>query len=130
MTEMTPQQYRELLIAALPNAEDADTIEPDPRTLFTPGSHRRALDPDVTIVRGGRGVGKTVWFKALQSGPLRELSAAEYQLDRLRRIEPLPGYGSRHDRRYPTQRGTEGLPRTSTAPFRISTARAPVPSRY
>src|SRR5262249_6162932 len=130
MTEMTPQQYRELLIAALPNAEDADTIELDPRTLFTPSSHRRALDPDVTIVRGGRGVGKTVWFKALQSGPLRDLSAAEYQLDRLRRIEPLPGYGSRYDRRYPSQRVLEELPRSSTDPLDIWTAVAPAALDY
>jgi hypothetical protein len=122
MTAMTPQQYRALLTAALPNAEDADTIEPDPRTLFTPSGHRRALDPDVTIVRGGRGVGKTVWFKALQSGPLRDLSAEEYQLDRLHRVEPLPGYGSRHARRYPSQRVLQELLRSSTDPFDIWTA--------
>ncbi|MCX2733538.1 hypothetical protein OOZ19_25125 [Saccharopolyspora sp. NFXS83] len=90
---LTPHQYRELL-AAIPSTVDADTSPIDPRTLFTPSSHRLSLDPDVTIVRGGRGVGKSVWFQALQKDQLRELAAEEYRLPQLRRIVPHPGHGA------------------------------------
>lgn len=87
-------EYRELLQAALPASIDADTVNPQPRTLFTPDGHRAALDPDVTIVRGARGVGKTVWFKALQDDRLRTLAADDYQLARLRAVQTLAGYGT------------------------------------
>lgn len=88
-----PHEYRQLIRATLARAHDADTIAPDPRTLFTPPTHRLALDPDVTVVKGGRGVGKTVWFQALQDPVLREIAAAEYQLPRLTTTEPVVGYG-------------------------------------
>jgi hypothetical protein len=98
---------------------DADTREIDPRTLFTPDSHRLALDPDVTIVRGGRGAGKTVWFKALQDDALRELASREYRLDRLNNIEPLPGFGSSRTDAYPSQRVLEHLINQSIKPTDI-----------
>jgi len=94
ITGLSPGEYRELIQAALPVSTDADTVDPEPRTLFTPDSHRLALDPDVTVVRGARGVGKTVWFKALQDGKLRALAADDYQLARLKSVETLAGYGA------------------------------------
>ena len=90
----SPSEYRELLLSALSGPTDADTVDPQPRTLFTPDGHRAALDPDVTIVRGARGVGKTVWFKALQDDRLRTLAAEDYQLARLATVRPLAGYGT------------------------------------
>ncbi|MEU6130299.1 hypothetical protein ABZ805_14100 [Saccharopolyspora sp. NPDC047091] len=90
---LTPHQYRELL-AAMPSTADADTSPIDPRTLFTPPGHRLSLDPDVTVVKGGRGVGKSVWFQALQKDELRELAAEEYRLPQLRRLVPHAGYGA------------------------------------
>ncbi|GAA3842615.1 hypothetical protein GCM10022243_06310 [Saccharothrix violaceirubra] len=107
---LDPHQYRELLSATLPSAFDADTFEPHVRTLFTPDSHRRALDPDATVVKGGRGVGKTVWFKSLQDEELRRLAAAEYRLPRLTTIRALPGYGTALlPDRYPSQRTLDAL---------------------
>ncbi|WP_427889590.1 hypothetical protein ACQHIV_39855 [Kribbella sp. GL6] len=107
---LDPHVYRELLRTALSPAVDADTIDPDARTLYTPTSHRRALDPDVTVVQGGRGVGKTVWFKALQNRELRSLTADEYQLGRLNRIDALPGYGTALlPEQYPSQRVLSAL---------------------
>lgn len=91
---LSAQQYRDLIQIALPTSTDADTVDPRPRTLFTPDSHRLALDPDVTVVRGARGVGKTIWFKALQIGELRSLAADDYQLNRLRTVEAMAGYGT------------------------------------
>lgn len=91
---LSAHDYRDLIRSALPPSTDADTVDPGPRTLFTPDSHRLALDPDVTVVRGARGVGKTLWFKALQVDTLRALAADDYELGRLRSVEALPGYGT------------------------------------
>lgn len=108
---LTAVEYRELLGAALPAVVDADTIDPDPRTLFTPSGHRNALDPDTTIVRGGRGVGKTVWFKALQDDSLREIAARYYRLDRLNRVDTLAGFGAKLSKQYPNPRRLQSLVR-------------------
>jgi hypothetical protein len=94
MSGYETQEYRELLQSGLPSAVDADTVTPDFRTLFTPDSHRLALDPDVTVVRGARGAGKTVWFRALQDDALRAIASDAYQLGRLRNVRPLTGYGA------------------------------------
>jgi hypothetical protein len=102
-------EYRELLGAALPAIVDADTSDPNPQTLFTPAGHRNALDPDTTIVRGGRGVGKTVWFKALQDDSLREIAARYYQLDRLNRVDTLAGFGAKLSNQYPNPRRLQSL---------------------
>lgn len=101
MTSLAPADYRELLQAALPSAADADTITPTQQNLFTPNSHRRALDLDATVVRGGRGVGKTVWFRSLQDDSLRALAADFYHLPLLRQVTPLAGFGAAMDERYP-----------------------------
>lgn len=106
---LTAAQYRELLSAALPAVVDADTIDPNPQTLFTPSAHRNALDPDTTIVRGGRGVGKTFWFKAMQDDALREIAAKHYRLDRLNRVDTLAGFGANLSKRYPNPRRLELL---------------------
>ncbi|WP_007025932.1 P-loop ATPase, Sll1717 family [Saccharomonospora iraqiensis] len=97
MTELSISAYRELLRTSLPQAADANTTEIHTNTLFTAPRHRRALEPDVTVVRGGRGVGKTVWFTTLLSDDLRDLAADEYRLPSLRRIQPLRGFGAERD---------------------------------
>lgn len=92
MTTLTPDEYRTLLIRALGNAADANTTEPDPQRLFTPSSHRLALAPDVTVVQGARGTGKTYWAKALTDPQLREIAAAAYMMPRLRQVKVTTGY--------------------------------------
>jgi len=91
---LSPYEYRELIQAGLAASTAADTVDPQPRTLFTPDRHRAALEPNITVVRGARGVGKTFWFKALQDGTLRSLAADDYQLERLKSVETLAGYGT------------------------------------
>ncbi|MEU5611130.1 hypothetical protein AB0H03_20745 [Streptomyces sparsogenes] len=93
MTGLTAAEYRTLLTEALDTAQDADTTDPGLRTLFTPSSHRRALDPDVTVVRGARGTGKTYWAKALTDPRLREIAAASYMMPRLGRLKVVTGFG-------------------------------------
>jgi hypothetical protein len=89
---------RIVLRAALPTAFDADTEEPGAARLFSPTNHGLALDPDVTLVRGGRGVGKTWWFLSLQNTALRQLAAKEYRIARLAgTIRVHPGYGTMLD---------------------------------
>lgn len=102
MVDLGPDEYRELIRGALGTAKDADTTDPGLGTLFTPDSHRLALDPDVTVVRGARGTGKTYWSKALQTGDLRELAAAAYEIGALRRVRVLSGFGTeRRPDQYP-----------------------------
>jgi len=114
------EEYRDLLRTALGPAGDAGTQPPDFRTLFTPGSHRMALDPDATVVRGGRGVGKTVWFKALQNDQLRTVAASTYQLGRLTSARAVAGYGEelRPDD-YPGPAALKGLLAARVAPSDI-----------
>jgi hypothetical protein len=86
--------YRDLLVAALPPAQDADTVEPTLSNLFTPDSHRLALHVDTTVVRGGRGVGKTFWCRSLLDDQLRNIAAEEYRIERLRNLKVSPGYSA------------------------------------
>lgn len=106
---MKAAEYRELLSEALPAVAEADTIDPNPHTLFTPSGHRNALDPDMTIVLGGRGVGKTVWFKALQDNTLRGIAATQYRLNRLNRVDTMAGFGANLSRNYPNPRRLQAL---------------------
>ncbi|MFI1677124.1 hypothetical protein [Streptomyces sp. NPDC020607] len=100
--ELSVDEYRSLLSDALPRAQDADTVQPTLNTLFTPDSHRLALDVDTTVVRGGRGVGKTFWFRSLLDERLRMVAAQEYRIDRLSRLTVAAGYGAALDPdRYP-----------------------------
>ncbi|MEK8143668.1 hypothetical protein NKH18_21535 [Streptomyces sp. M10(2022)] len=71
----------------------ADTRAPSAHTLFMPDSHRTALYVDTTVVPGGRGVGKTFWYRSLLDEGLRDLASAEYRISRLRRVIVSPGHG-------------------------------------
>jgi hypothetical protein len=106
--------YRALLQSVLRTA-DGDTRKPDPHSLFTPSGHRLALDPDVTVVKGGRGVGKTVWFQVLQDPTLRAVTADEYRLPILTRVEAHTGFGSARRANYPSPRALEALLRDFSA---------------
>lgn len=106
MTRLTADEYRTLIDRALEGAVDANTTEPDLRRLFTPSSHRLALAPDVTVVKGARGTGKTYWAKALTDRRLREIAAASYMMPRLRRVEIATGFAADRtaEAAYPTKR--------------------------
>lgn len=106
-----PTPTRELLQYALPTSFDADTQQLDASRLFTPDTHRLALDPDVTLVRGGRGVGKTVWFSSLQDQSLRRLVSDQYRLGAgLSEATVSAGYGTRlSPDEYPTPSAIQRL---------------------
>ncbi|MFF8992678.1 hypothetical protein ACF09H_22620 [Streptomyces sp. NPDC014983] len=102
----TTDEYRTLISRALGAALDADTDGPDRQRLFTPSSHRLALDPDVTVVRGARGTGKTYWAKALIDPELREVAARSYMMPRLRRVRVTTAFraGGNSETPYPGKR--------------------------
>lgn len=51
----------------------------DPDGIFFPASHAKALDPDVALVVGNRGVGKSYWASALAQEAARERVAQAYR---------------------------------------------------
>lgn len=104
--DLTAEEYRTLLLHAPGNAFDAETEQPDLLRMFTPSSHRRALDPDVTVVRGARGTGKTYWTRVLVDERLREIAAASYMIPRLQRLAVTTGHSKKGgaDAAYPGRR--------------------------
>ena len=48
---------------------------PLPQDVYLPRSHLKAIEPDVLLVAGGRGAGKTFWWSALQNAAVRRFLA-------------------------------------------------------
>ena len=59
-------------LLALPEGT-SDGGAPSPSHIYLPPSHVKALHPDVQLVTGMRGAGKTFWWSALQDGAVRQL---------------------------------------------------------
>ena len=67
---------------------------PKPAELYLPPSHRKALDPNVMLVTGMRGSGKTFWWSALQDRPTRRLLASlDRRLEATAQSEVRAGFG-------------------------------------
>ncbi len=67
---------------------------PAPSRLYLPPSHRKALDPDVLLVTGMRGSGKTFWWAALQDRSLRTLlNELHPRLGPVAESDVLAGFG-------------------------------------
>jgi hypothetical protein len=115
MNPLPVREFRELLRYAFTVASDADTTEPDVGSLFTPTGHRLALSPDVSIVVGARGTGKTYWSTALTDPTLRDLAADAYEIGALRNTLVVTGYGNEQNPdSYPTSRTLAMLMQTSS----------------
>jgi hypothetical protein len=85
-----------------------------------PDSHRTALYVDNTVVQGGRGVGKTFWYRSLLDGTLRGFAADEYRIARLRRLNVSPGHGmDLNSACYPGSLDLRRLVEAGTPPFEI-----------
>lgn len=70
MTEVTAAKMR-AAIESLDSTNYGET--PKLADVFFPQSHVKALHPDVAVVTGMRGAGKTFWWTALQEKPVRNL---------------------------------------------------------
>lgn len=67
---LRPEERQELLRALRLDAGRADSS--DPRVIFPIPEHLRALEPDVVLIVGDRGAGKTRLMRALVDGQVRE----------------------------------------------------------
>ncbi|HET7499868.1 MAG TPA: hypothetical protein VFK02_02665 [Kofleriaceae bacterium] len=67
---MDAPALRSAILTSLP-ADPFQTGAPDPRFVYVPRSHVRALDPDNMLVVGARGTGKSFWWHALLSDAVR-----------------------------------------------------------
>ena len=76
MTESKASKVR----AALERLPDTIFSEqPELENVYFPQSHLKAMHPDVAVVTGMRGAGKTVWWGALQQPAVRKLIGEHYQ---------------------------------------------------
>ena len=63
--------------AALPDESHHGDV-PDARDVYVPWSHRKAMDPNSSVVTAMRGAGKTFWWSALQNEQVREFLSRTY----------------------------------------------------
>jgi len=89
-------------IAGLPEGAEHGK-SPAPERVYVPSSHAKAMDPDIMLVTGIRGAGKTFWWSALQNTAVRELVyRSESQLPLRAPAEFTAGFGIKQDwKQYP-----------------------------
>lgn len=95
--------------------------KPAPQYVYFPPSHAKALRPDVLVVWGMRGAGKTFWWAALQDPFIRKLIA---RVDRFAQIEESTeisiGFGEKPQiARYPDKDTLSQLLNAGREPRRI-----------
>jgi len=73
MRAIDPGLLRRAFIESI-SAEVSQFDRVEPRFLYRPTSHLRALDPQAMLVSGIRGAGKSFWWHALQDATLRALA--------------------------------------------------------
>ncbi|MDA8229737.1 MAG: hypothetical protein M0006_00185 [Magnetospirillum sp.] len=73
MTSEQNQTILRAIIAALPEDTSPHGETPQPRHVYVPPSHIKALRLECGLVIGGRGVGKTFWSAALRSDLIRRM---------------------------------------------------------
>ena len=77
MTNSKAAAIRAALVA-LPD-ETGHGEAPSLANVYFPQSHLKALDPDVAVVTGMRGAGKTFWWNALQEEAVRKLIGERFE---------------------------------------------------
>ncbi len=65
MRSADPRKLRRCILRGIP--ENLFDVQVEPRFIFVPESHVKALDPNRALVVGGRGTGKTFWWETLAS---------------------------------------------------------------
>lgn len=71
-----PARTRRLVLGALPGDTSLQGEPPDPRAVYLPASHAKALRLDALLVSGMRGAGKSFWWSALQRPEVRGVVAS------------------------------------------------------
>ena len=71
MTALDVNMVREALADLPDETSYGESLKPE--HVYLPRSHLKATDPNILIVTGMRGAGKTFWWSALQSSTVRQL---------------------------------------------------------
>ncbi len=118
---LPPQKMRQLLLSALPEDTSFHGAAPEPRVVYFPSSHLKALRPNAMIVSGMRGAGKSFWWAALQRPEIRRLVErgdpnAEIRHD----TEIALGFGETHNpEKYPDRDTLQQLLASSDGDARL-----------
>ena len=99
---MTKGDYQVATVRAalegLPGGTSYGDETPTPAQVYFPQSHLKALHPDVAVVTGMRGAGKTFWWSALQEANIRQLIGERHVRAQIgQETELRTGFGSRAD---------------------------------
>lgn len=90
-------------LAGLPDETSYGEL-PKPESVYLPRSHLKATDPNILLVTGMRGAGKTFWWSALQNSDVRQLvgqSAGQSSLSAA--TEARTGFGAPTRKDYPSR---------------------------
>ncbi len=73
--------------------------------IYIPQSHARALDPDISIVVGIRGAGKSFWWQTLTNQTIRSelIKTNKEELSEISNVDVYRGFGSGPDDSYPSK---------------------------
>jgi len=89
-TASSPNVLRRAFVTSIP-AEVAQFDAVEPRFVYRPTKHLRALDPNAMLVSGIRGAGKSFWWHALKEEALRLLVLPAGEA----RVTASAGFGER-----------------------------------
>jgi hypothetical protein len=75
---------------------------PRPGLIYVPQSHALALNPDISIVSGIRGSGKTFWWTCLKDETVRRYLSSAFKLTDYSSIDVRHGFGVNPSNEYPS----------------------------
>ena len=92
-------------LEGLPSGTSHGDETPALAEVYFPQSHLKALHPDVAVVTGMRGAGKTFWWRALQEAGVRQLIGERHERAQIRQDTELrTGFGAPHaNNQYPSK---------------------------
>ena len=119
--KVTLTSARKVMLEVLPASTSPHGETPEPRFVYLPASHTKALDPNVQVVVGMRGAGKSFWWGALQEESLRRLIAGRAEaLRAFEHAEVYVGFGEKSNPdRYPGRDILAGLLNDGYEPYLI-----------
>src|SRR5207237_9774316 len=104
LTALSARSVREALERLPEVASKEDLFPPDEATIYVPRLHTKALSPDVSVVEGMRGAGKSWWTAVLADPNTRSVAADLAGVGPLAALDVRVGFG--HDdtnQRFPSR---------------------------
>lgn len=105
------KELRQAFLDALPEETAAESEFPPAPQVYLPPAHQRALAMDTPLVIGGRGAGKTFWFKVLSntSPDYRRQLAEVFQVRYPDEVTVKCGFAQAPSSAYPDKRSLQAL---------------------